>query len=107
MVTTTETVKSILFSGESRLAFLYCYVDDIFSPILPAYESFGLDTSDKTNFQVTCLTVCWSKANGRRVAASFPGRVRFSKFRAGLLKYYVLELISDLFKVPSYEYMCT
>ena len=43
---------------------------------------------------------------GRRVAESFSGRVRFSKFRAGLLKYYMLNLISDLFKVPSYEYMC-
>ena len=42
----------------------------------------------------------------RRVAESFSGRVRFSKFRAGLLKYYMLNVILDLFKVPSYEYMC-
>ena len=42
----------------------------------------------------------------RRVAESFSGRVRFSKFRAGLPKYYMLNLISNLFKVPSYEYMC-
>ena len=33
----------------------------------------------------------------------FFGRVRFSKFRAGLLEYLMLNLISDLFKVPSYE----
>ena len=37
---------------------------------------------------------------GRRVAESFSGRVRFSKF------YEVLNVILDLFKVPSYEYMC-
>ena len=42
----------------------------------------------------------------RRVAESFSGRVRFSKFRAGVLKYYMLNLISNLFKVPSCEYMC-
>ena len=41
-----------------------------------------------------------------RVAESFSGRVRFSKFRTGLLKYHMHNLISDLFKVPSYEYMC-
>ena len=33
-------------------------------------------------------------------------QVRFSKFRAGLLKYYMLNLISDLFKVARYGYMC-
>ena len=42
----------------------------------------------------------------RRVAESFSGRMRFSKFRAGLRKYYMLNLISDLFKFPSYEYIC-
>ena len=42
----------------------------------------------------------------RRVAESFSGRVRFSKFRACLLKYYMLNVLLDLFKVPSYEYMC-
>ena len=42
----------------------------------------------------------------RRVAESFSGRVRFSKLRVGLLKYYMLNLTSVLFKVPSYEYMC-
>ena len=40
------------------------------------------------------------------VAGPFLGRVRFSKFRTGLLKYYMLNLISDLFKVPSCGYMC-
>ena len=42
----------------------------------------------------------------RRVAESFLGWVRFSKFRAGLLQYYMLNLISDLFEVPRYEYTC-
>ena len=42
----------------------------------------------------------------RRVVESFSGRVRFSKLRVGLLKYYRLNLTSVLFKVPSYEYMC-
>ena len=36
----------------------------------------------------------------RRVVESFPGWVRFSKFREGLPKYYLLNLISDLFQVP-------
>ena len=34
----------------------------------------------------------------RRVDESFSGRLRFSKLRAGLLKYYMLNLISNLFK---------
>ena len=42
----------------------------------------------------------------RRIAESFSGWVRFSKLGAGLLKYYMLNLISVLFKVPSCEYMC-
>ena len=42
----------------------------------------------------------------RRVAESFSGWMRFSKFRAGLLNYYMLNLISDFFKVSSCEYMC-
>ena len=42
----------------------------------------------------------------RRVAESFSGWLLFSKFMAGLLKYYMLNVILDLFKVPSYEYMC-
>ena len=42
----------------------------------------------------------------RRVAESFSGRVHLSKFKAGLLKYCMLDLISDLFKAPSFEYMC-
>ena len=42
----------------------------------------------------------------RRVAKSISGRVRFSNFRAGFQKNYMLNLISDLFKDPSYKYMC-
>ena len=41
----------------------------------------------------------------RHVDESFSERVRFSKFRAGLLKYYMVNVIFDLFKVPSYEYV--
>ena len=37
----------------------------------------------------------------RRVAESFSGWVRFSNFRTGLLKYYMLNVILALFKVPS------
>ena len=46
--------------------------------------------------------------HSRCIAESFSGQVRFSKFRAGLLKYYIYMLndILDLFKVPSFEYMC-
>ena len=33
----------------------------------------------------------------RCVAETFSGWVRFSKFRAGLLKHYMLNLISDIF----------
>ena len=47
----------------------------------------------------------YNSSQYRRVAESFLGRVRVSKFKAGLLKYYILNLISDLFKVPSYEYV--
>ena len=39
----------------------------------------------------------------RHVAETFSGQVRFSKFRAGLLKHYMLNLISDFFIVPSCE----
>ena len=47
-----------------------------------------------------------TKTDSRRVVESFSRRVRFSKFRPGLLKYYMLNLISDFFKIPSCEYMC-
>ena len=53
------------------------------------------------------ISCCVKTSNiPRRVVESFSGRVCFSKFRAGLLKYYMFNLISDLFKVPSCEYMC-
>ena len=41
----------------------------------------------------------------RCVAEFFLLQVLFSKIRAGLLKYYTLNVILDLFKVPSYEYV--
>ena len=41
----------------------------------------------------------------RRVPESFTERVRFPKFRAGLPKHSMLNVILDLFKVPSYEYV--
>ena len=48
----------------------------------------------------------YKKTISRRVAKPFLGLVPFSKFRAGWLKFHMFNLISNIFKVPSYEYMC-
>ena len=71
--------------------------------------NFSLVSQMKTGKQISAARIQISSyvfSNNQRVAESFSGQVRFSKFRAGLLKYYTLNLISDLFKVARYGYMC-
>ena len=69
-----------------------------YSPSL-LFENVTRDVSVIVKYQQNINT-------SRCVAQSFSGWVRFSKFRLGLLKYYMLNLISDPFKVPSGEYVC-
>ena len=57
--------------------------------------------------EISCM--CKNLLSGisfTRVAESFLRRVCFSKFRKGLLKYYMLNLVSNLFKVLRYKYIC-
>ena len=54
-------------------------------------------------FQLFFDNKIWTKANKYHFICSSTQKYNLA---AGLLKYYMLKLISDTFKVPSYEYMC-
>ena len=111
ILTTDQQKNSMLFSLLLHYTFLPPGLGLGLCPTVKLSAAFFHDESSVTmggGGYESAIVPFFLINHSRCIAESFSGQVRFSKFRAGLLKYYIYMLndILDLFKVPSFEYMC-